>query len=185
MAQNKRTERQRAIDLDFVEDLYVRCVPINKILQELNDSRPYSLTQQMLSYDLAAIRERWKKRSESSIMEQISKELASLDKIESEAWEAWKRSQGKAETLTRKGKKAAGSSAGADGKGESGETIEVTKREEDQIGDPRFLAEARACVVERRKMMGLDKPSRIKVSTAPDPEDVIAAMEARLAAGTD
>jgi hypothetical protein len=139
----------------------------------------------MLSYDLATIRERWKKRSESSITEQISKELASLDKIESEAWEAWKRSQGKAETLTRKGKKAAGSSAGADGKGESGETIEVTKREEDQIGDPRFLAEARACVVERRKMMGLDKPTKIDHRVHSDPEDVVSAMEAKLASGTD
>jgi hypothetical protein len=148
----------------------------------------------MVHYDIAEIKARWEAKRGKPLDEHIAKELAKIDRWEEEIWQEWNRSKENAETLTQKGKKALGGkgSGGKDGgeedkaeKQDSGEVIEVTKKQQGKTGDPRFLTAMATFMARRSALLGLDKPSRLKVSTAPDPEDVIAAMEAMLAAGTD
>lgn len=154
MAQRKRTEIQREADLVRMAEMYCRGYSLTKIAEVIG------VTKQQLSYDLKEIKERWKQRTTMDLDAKKSEELAKLDAIEMEAWEAFRRSQAEFTAQTVRA---------AEGKGKSGaKTKEVSKHTESRYGDARFLETALRCVAKRCEMLGLNAPVRSDVNLNPD-----------------
>ena len=74
-----------------------------------------------------------------------ARELAKVDNLEREYWDAWARSQEEAETRT----------VTKDSKG--GSTVD---RYEGQVGDSRFLSGVQWCINKRCEILGLNAASR-------------------------
>jgi hypothetical protein len=110
------------------------------------------LSQQQVSYDLAAVRKEWLASALQDFDERKAQELAKLDRLEAVAWEGWERSCRDAETFyagTTKGRTTKEGAALPD-------LIKTHKLAKGQAGDPRFLERAGWCVERRCKILGLD-----------------------------
>lgn len=154
MAQRKRSEIQREADLVRIADMYCRGYNFAQIAKEIGVTIP------QISYDLKEIKERWKQRTTMDLDAKKSEELARLDAIEMEAWEAFRRSQ---EEFTAQTVRA------AEGKGKAGaKTKEVSKHTESRYGDARFLDTALRCVAKRCELLGLNAPVRSDVNLSAD-----------------
>lgn len=122
---------------------YLRGEYQSQIAQDLG------LTQAQISYDLTAIRAEWLKSSIRDFDALKSEQLAKIDQIEIESWQAWERSKAVREiTVTeategaRPGRKA-------------------VMRKEAQVGDPRFLERILKCVEQRCQLLGLNAPQKV------------------------
>lgn len=118
------------------------------------------VTQPTVSKDLAEIREEWKRQYADDFSEKVNLELAKIDLVEQRAWEGWYRSCGDVVTRTRKVEKGLRTPP----KNTPGEPaslvpiktlIEMSKK--GQAGNPSFLAEVRACIDMRLKILGAYK----------------------------
>jgi hypothetical protein len=94
-------------------------------------------------------------------------ELAKLDQLEREAWAAWYRSIGRAQTRTTK-------TGRIDKDGTVIAEPEVTLRTEVLVGDPRFMAVILDCQARRAKLLGLDAPAKLHVDGQLRLEDLVA-----------
>jgi len=121
-------------------------------------ARVLGVNQGTVSRTLRAARKAWLASITDRLARAKVEELARLDRLEREALDAWERSKQNAEVLTAKVK----------GRGDT----ETSKRSEGQVGDPRFLAEARACVELRLKVLDL-MPKTTNVKVSGDPENPI------------
>lgn len=92
--------------------------------------------------DMKAVRLYWKEQASQHYEDQVSQELGVLEAVEVEAWQAWKRSIGKAVTSTQKRK----------GKGDA-QALERTTVEKDMVGDPRFLTLIKDVVQVRTELL--------------------------------
>lgn len=151
----KRTELQRDSDMAFVAERWVMSVPIRRIAQELNArniDRGYSLSHVQVYNDIKEIYERWKMDRIEFVDAKIDLELAKLDKIEAECWEAWERSkEGSRKTIIEGGEIINGSMSG--GKLKSRE-VETT------FGDTKFLDIIQKCIDRRAALLGLNAPAK-------------------------
>ena len=115
----------------------------------------------IIQADVVALKERWRARSAADTDEMISREAARLDQLEREAWAAYRRSKGKHQVRTTKTRR---------GKAPEGDPImpetETSLRTEELAGDPRFLETVRGCIADRRKLFGLDSPTRSELTGA-------------------
>jgi hypothetical protein len=143
MAKPKRSRLQREKDLVEISKLYFEGWPQRLIGDKLG------LAQQQISYDLKALNKRWVESSLKNITDLKVRELAKIDNLEREYWEAWRRSTEDKEVDTTK--------AIPDKEDPSmGRTKEKTQRREGQAGDPRFLAGVQWCINKRAEIIGLD-----------------------------
>jgi hypothetical protein len=110
------------------------------------------LAQATVCKDLKRIRTAWRESAIRDFEAQKELELLRLGEIEREAWKAWQRSQQPAQ------------SAVVDGVAGGQRSRRTVKH---QYGDPRFLELALRCNEERRKLFGLDAPTKI-APTTPD-----------------
>lgn len=110
------------------------------------------IAQATISKDLEKIRTAWRESAIRDFDAQKDIELQRLNEIEREAWKAWERSQQPAQSAVVDG--AAG-------------TQRAKRTVKHQYGDPRFLELALRCNEERRKILGLDAPTKI-APTTPD-----------------
>ena len=131
---------------EIVADLYLQGTPQAVIGHQVD------VSQSTVSSDLKAIKKQWRESAVRDFDTVREVELRKLDRIEREAWEAWRRSQNPLQTVVL-------TTGGSDQK--------TTVR--DQVGDPRFLEQVFKCVASRRAMLGLDAPTRI-APTSPDGE---------------
>ena len=110
----------------------------------------------VIHQDLQFLQERWRTEALGDITEAKTRELAKLDEVEAQAWEAWHRSIGKTKkTLTER----------RTGGRTPGEKAAVST--EELNGDPRYLTIVLDCQARRAKMLGLDMPTKI-APTTPD-----------------
>ena len=103
---------------EIVADLYLQGTPQAVIGHQVDAS------QSTISSDLKAIKRHWRDSAVRDFDTAREVELRKLDRIEREAWEAWRRSQKPSQTAVM-------STDGSDQK------TQTTVR--DQVGDPRFL----------------------------------------------
>jgi transposase len=105
-------------------------------------ARQLGVSPYTVAKDLQKIEQEWKAMAVSDFADAVRKELRKQDLIELEAWNEWNKSrepQLTAEIQERSG-------------------VETKKRRlVHRTGDPRFLAIAIRCGVERRKLLKLDK----------------------------
>lgn len=143
---NVRSDHERERDLVEISALYLKGLTHFEIAEEIN-AKHYkasgrSVSRRQISYDVQKLLARWQKTATNNIDERRAVELAKLDRIEREAWAAWERSMSEREIPTK-----------------NGETMFITPD-----GDPRFLQLVQSCVADRRKMLGLDAPTKSEVS---------------------
>lgn len=107
------------------------------------------ITVSNVGNDLHHIRQLWVERSGRNVGEIRAEELAKLDALEWEYWQAWRRSVGE---MTK--------TVESTTKGE--DTITITK--ETEAGDPRYLQGVERCIEERCDILGLRAPQRSEVA---------------------
>ena len=95
---NKRSEEQRIYDIRFCSDLFLRGYSYREIADALNRDLSargmgYTITFQMVYYDLQQCLIEWKRERLDNIDEYVTQELRKLDKMEQQAWEAWEASK--------------------------------------------------------------------------------------------
>ena len=162
MAAPKRTAFQVERDRRDVADLYLKGWTQARISEHLNDNgdeRDYYFTRSMVGYDLRALQKQWQKSALVDINKAKAQELAKVDRLEREYWDAWERSCQDAETTRQEG-------SGKDITiGELPSIQKVVILRKGQAGDPRFLQGVQWCIERRCKILGIDAPERHDLRT--------------------
>lgn len=155
-----RDQKQREADRVFIESLMIQGHSYRAIAVKLGEVRPYSITSTTVRTDGLAIRAEWKAQRLSMMDNHVEAELVKLDKIESEAWDAWERS--KRDAVRKKVERE------TTGKGKrKGEKVKQSATTEGRDGDPRYLAIIADVSRRRAALLGLDAPTRV-ASVTPD-----------------
>jgi len=159
MAEPKRSNFERERDLAIVADMYLRAKTQMEIAEHLNTThypdRP--LSRQQIGYDIRILIGRWQKGAERKIDERKAEELARIDRLEREYWDAWERSKLDAESsVTEK-------IEGRDVR------LKAQMRKEGQTGDPRYLAGVQWCIQARREILGIDAPKKSDITSGGQP----------------
>lgn len=154
----KRTREQIEFDRAFCADLFLRGYPYREIAKRLNDDlakrkMDYRLTESMVYYDIQQLLISWKRDQLESIDQYVTAELQKLDKMETEAWNAWEISKQK--KTKNKTKKA--------GNGLMGRQIMTEEATETTSGNPRYLDLLLNVQHRRAKMLGFDAPIKIDI----------------------
>lgn len=144
----KREKIERERDLIDVARLYLEGWTQQAIADYISekyylDINP--LTQQQIGYDIKILIKRWQKSQSLNIDEAKGRELARIDKLEREYWQAWQRSCEDAETVRQEGKP----------KTKDDKPDKVVHTRKGQAGDPRFLQGIERCIAMRIKILGI------------------------------
>ena len=126
----RRTKIQRERDLKELARRYLQGEYQADIAADLG------VSQSTISADLKKLQRRWQASALVDLNAAKAQELAKIDNLEREYWEAWTRSCADAETVVKKAK-------------------EATQTIKGQAGDPRFLAGVQWCIERRCKLLGL------------------------------
>lgn len=151
----KRTADQRRIDAHEIMRQVVRGLPHHEIAIHISSIRPYSLSRQMISYEVGKMRKEWKDGAAEMMASQKETELMGLAEQERELWAAWEKSKTDA-TRSRVEKR----DGGEGGRGGSLQAIS----KEGQNGDPAYQRLILDIRDRRAKLLGLDAPVRSEVS---------------------
>ena len=98
----KRSAAQRAADLEFIEGHVLRGRTPAEIAALLSNERPYTLSRQMIAYDIAELKQRWTEAAVESFGLAQAKALRKLDEVEREAWSQYERSKADGNTACLK-----------------------------------------------------------------------------------
>jgi hypothetical protein len=91
-----RTDEERERDLVIIARMYVRGKSQQEMRLSLNSMYPdRPLSSKVINTDLQSIRQAWLNSTLVDFNAAKSKELARLDEVERESWEAWERSKDK------------------------------------------------------------------------------------------
>jgi len=146
MPQNRKKviEKRRA----EVAEYYLKGVPQFKIAERLGVSKS------QITRDLKKLSEGWQKSAMDDMSKIKARELAKLDVIEQEAWEAWRRS---CEEKTKKAvkKKTYGKK----------EDTEQSQIKEQMIGDPRWHEIILKCVSKREEILGYGAARKLDIKS--------------------
>lgn len=162
---NKQTQAQIARQ-EIVAKLYKRGFTESQIkiaVMEQLCLKTYS--SQTVHADVVAIKNMWRAEVLDDMDTAMRIELVRIDDALKELWEAWEKSK-----TDYKAKKHKQKGVLVDGEGKSSVklagTREVEQQESEEIcfGDPRYLAEIRQQLIERRKILGLYKPEKKELS---------------------
>ena len=160
MAAPKRNRTEIVRDRKEIVRLYLREQKSQfEIVAILNGRKKigYQVNQQMVSYDLCAIRKGWLESAMIDFNDEKAQELAKIDNLELEYWRAWVRSCEDAETQVAKAVESTKESR-----------KEATKTTKGQAGDPRFLTGVQWCIERRCKILGVDAPVKTDLTTRGD-----------------
>ncbi len=146
MAAPKRTKTQIRKDRVEVASLYLQGWTQAAIGDKLG------LARQQIGYDLKAIQKEWLKSSLIDFNDAKARELAKIDNLEITYWNAWDRSNKAKRTET------------TTVRGEDGQTISVTIKEEQLTGNKQFLDGVESCIDKRIKIFGLAAPVKQELS---------------------
>lgn len=149
MAARIRTKSQRARDLVKIAEMYLRGMSQAEIATAIG------LSRSQVGYDLQDVRKQWAEQTTMKLDEHKAEELARLDHLEAQHWQAWEDSRKESKTTTA-------------ANGTRGRTASV--RTETRYGDPRFLQGISECIAERCKILGLYAPSKLVGSFTHDHE---------------
>jgi hypothetical protein len=157
MAAKKRTRGEREADMVNISQLYIQGWSHQAITNKLNAERHYTLTRSQISHDIQCILDRWRKAYLVDVNEAQIRELARLDELENQYWQAWERSQHDA-IITQE----------IDIKDElsGGQSYTRKKRvlnKEKQTGQDSYLLGIQRCIELRCKILGLDAPAKVEI----------------------
>ena len=143
MAKPGNQTHEIALRREQVSALYLQGLSQMKIAAEVG------VSQRCVSGDLKAIQEIWLASALQDFNALRAQQLAKIDQVEYEYWQAWQRSK---EQSVRKMTE------------QKGETKHAQVTIEDSYGDPRFLQGIERCIDQRCKLLGLHAPVRTEMS---------------------
>jgi predicted transcriptional regulator len=146
----KRNDDQIKVDRQKIAALLVRGWSQKQIADEL------SMTQAMVCRDVKALRAEWIEETKIDMSEALATELARIDNIEREAWEAWEESKKPAKVESQSVTE--------------GQAQKVSVRRQHRTGDKRYMDIIMWCAEHRAKLLGLVKN---KVAVGGDPDNPI------------
>ena len=120
------------------------------------------LAQQTISRDLKALHKEWKDAALIDFHTAKAKELARIDRLEREYWRGWERSCEDAEVTVTKARELVG----------GGVSKEAAQTKKGQTGSPQFLAGVQWCIERRCKLLGLDKPQAVDLTSGGKPVSI-------------
>lgn len=163
----KRSEEQRASDLLFCSNLFLRGYSYREISQKLNEENArngmgYTISMQMIHWDIQQMLIEWKRERMDNIDDYVTQELRKLDKMEAELWESWERSK----NVKRREKNRLGvNPCEVPNDGDCTEYCEYEEMtKEESAGDPRFLDLLLKVQQRRAKMLGIDAPVKVDIA---------------------
>jgi hypothetical protein len=133
----------------------------------------FGISQQQISLDLKAIRAAWLQSAIRDFDAARAEELAKIDQVEAEYWQAWERSKKDKEIAVQE------SDGALDEKTKKPKIKKLSLRKEGQAGNAVFLQGVLTCIERRCKILGLDAPERFQINW----DDLTPEQVARLAAG--
>ena len=148
---NVRTEREIERDAVLIADWYIRGWTHLQMTDALNAAHyeGRELSRRMISYDVQKMLKRWRDKAVGDVGVRKAEELARIDRLETEYWEAWDRSKESSKTVQAK---------------KGGESQTVIQTVKDSDGDPRYLQGVQWCIEQRCKIIGLYAPVRTNVT---------------------
>jgi hypothetical protein len=163
--QNQRRNQVKIARLEIVAELYKRGNSFRKIQSEVMKRlsfKTYSL--QTVYRDVQSLLDEWRENRMGSIEQVIQLELERIDDMVRELWEQWEKSK---QDYTKTSSKRKG--APVTDKKNKETRLKTYQKEETEIevirlGDVSFIAEIRAQLVERRKLLGLYAPEKKDVT---------------------
>ena len=172
----KRTEVQKAHDRAFCSSLLLTGYTYEQITERLNEhlkkiGAGYTISRNQIYKEMKSLMIRWKREHLENIGLYIHVELAKLDRIEVELWNAWELSkQGISRKKIKKpdelnyndwnkgGTKPEDLGIDKNLKGDAEITIQSSS------GNPRFLELILTIQQRRAKLLGLEAPTRIELT---------------------
>jgi len=147
--QKPRARTQIERDRRRISELYLKGWLQAEIAKELHLSQP------TVSNDLKAIQKEWLKSTLQDFDKLKARELAKIDNLELVYWEAWERSKDNKKSKTIKLNPRRGQIRAT-----NEDITEIKTKDEDLIGDPRFLSGVQWCIDRRCKLLGIDAPEK-------------------------
>lgn len=154
----KRTPTQREADRSIVAREILMGSSLREIAAMINnmDDRDYEISFQTIGNDAQAILQEWQDERKAYIDKMMDRELAKLDLIEREMWDAWKKSK-----EGRKSTKITGSKV-TNGRVTGGDVAE--RKLEETTGDTRYIDKIQWCIEKRLSLLDLDSPKKLDVN---------------------
>lgn len=149
----KRNQAQRAGHRQTIADMRLKGHTIAEIVKH---SR---LSRSTVMREIRSLAAQWQASAVEATHEHRARELARLEAIEREAWAEWERScKPYSKEVTERTRHA--------GKGEEGgdlvgEPTVIRRETGTRVGDAKFLQVVLSAVDARRKLLGLDAPSKV------------------------
>lgn len=163
---NKQTKAQIA-RRELVAKLFKRGYTEAQIRAEvMRELALKSYSSQTVHADVVAIKDMWRTEVLDDVDTAVKMELKRIDDQIKELWEAWEKSKTDYKSRYKKQKgeiEAEDASKAAQGKAKI-KKLEQGEKEEICFGDPRYMAEIRQQLVERRKLLGLYAPEKKDIS---------------------
>jgi DNA-binding CsgD family transcriptional regulator len=138
---NKRSALQREKDREVIASRVLRGDPQNVVARDLG------ISPSQVTYDMKKIRAEWRQRAQTAMDEMMGEQLAKIDEIERQAWQAWFRSMQEMSTKTQYAK--------ADEQTGQPKPSSAVIRTDPGMGDPRHLMIVQWCVEQRLRIFGL------------------------------
>jgi hypothetical protein len=166
----KRTEAEKARDLEEISSLYLRGKKASEIADELVRRHQYTgLSAQTIQLELKSLRQMWVQSALINYDEAKAREIARIDELEAAAWDAWNRSWGKQTITVQEGiEDKFGHKGDSDEEKGRKPTTYTRKRgtstTKERFGDPRYLEKIQWCINERCMILGLHEPTRLAIS---------------------
>lgn len=162
----KRTRYQRQLDLAYETKLYLEGWTQNDIALHMGEVRDYTLSQQAIANDLKSVWQEWRKEYIKNADEIKTKELARIDKIENELWQAWRRSQEKEEEIISEREDVTPTGVTQRKPNTPDAAMvrsRVRRKEKNRDGSMTFMEGIMWCVEQRAKILGLNAPEKHEI----------------------
>ena len=164
-AQDKRKKQVKLARLEIVAKLYKRGYSIRQINREVMvrlGLKTYSLAT--VHKDIQTLLDEWRENRIEDMDDALQLELERIDDTVRELWSQWEKSkEDYTETFnTRRGAPERNKETGQD----RVKTFSLTESTASKVGlgDPRYIAEIRQQLMERRKLLGLYAPEKKDVT---------------------
>jgi len=164
---NKRSLSQREADLVKFSDMITDGHTFAELAEWIRANRPYTLSIDQIKADMREVRARWKEAQQGSVSELVERETALSYRLQREASLAYERSRGERTTTRQDQHESTAEPEKGKSKGGTRKTKRIHVEKEGRDGDPRFLDIVLRCNEARRKLLGIDAPTKI-APTLPD-----------------
>lgn len=128
-----------------VAALYCKGYAIHRIAEVIGGG----IHPSTIGKDLMAIRKDWQARAAESYQARLDRELAKIDLVETECWDAWEKSKEPGEISETE--------IANDGKKDSADRKTVSRRIEQRLPEPRYMDKITWCIEQRCKLLSLYK----------------------------